>query len=125
MSKPSIIDQAREFTASREGQELLDRLSSSPENAPTRTDDVRELCADSDQYRFNHNNLDHVPTSSAASTGYGGDSYGGARWGAGPPPGKEKKEEKNWKWDAGIDGGINSRGMDSAAVRNYGKGESM
>ncbi|GAA5867864.1 hypothetical protein JCM8547_003398 [Rhodosporidiobolus lusitaniae] len=120
----SIIDEAKEFTASEEGQDLLRRLSAGSVGSPTLTDDLPDLVPDSDQYRFNHNNLDHVPASSAAATGFGADTYAGAPWGGGPPPGSPTLEEEKGKWiGTGITSGINGKGTDSLAIRNYGKGE--
>ncbi|GAA6028602.1 hypothetical protein JCM8097_007305 [Rhodosporidiobolus ruineniae] len=89
MGGPSVIDQAREYTGSQAERDLLARLA---KGQPTMTDDLPDFCPDNDQYRYNHNNLDHIPASSCAATGFSSDTYAGAPWGAGPSPGKKGKE---------------------------------
>ncbi|BGP17671.1 hypothetical protein JCM10213v2_005709 [Rhodosporidiobolus nylandii] len=120
MPPSSVIDKARSWSESEEAKALMERM----EGKPTMTDDTL-LCEESDQYRFNHANHDHVPASSASATGYGGDTYGGARWGAGPSPGGTDVTVDGHHWIGKGVGGSSSTGMDAKALRNYGKGESI
>ncbi|GAA5950431.1 hypothetical protein JCM10213_003575 [Rhodosporidiobolus nylandii] len=114
MPPSSVIDKARSWSESEEAKALMERMEGEPLpllDPPSRL--------------TSHANHDHVPASSASATGYGGDTYGGARWGAGPSPGGTDVTVDGHHWIGKGVGGSSSTGMDAKALRNYGKGESI
>ncbi|GAA6015836.1 hypothetical protein JCM10207_008812 [Rhodosporidiobolus poonsookiae] len=119
----SIIGAARDWEQTPEGRHLTEW---SERGKPTLKDDGPPSAPESDQYHYGQNNHDSVPISSAQASGYGADSFSGARHGAGPSPcptGAEREDDWRWGGSGRILGGLSVSGMDAKAMRNYGKGE--